>query len=89
MFAGRAFHFTYQSVDLKALVVADLPAGMVQLPLGLLLSPIIKILHIGTYAASYVGAAILFILATCQWLVVGRLAEGFLARHSKWRVGGG
>ena len=88
MFAGRTFHFTYQSLDLKALMVADLPAGLAQLPLGLLLSPLRKTLHIGTFEESYVSAALLFIVATCQWLVVGRLAEGFLARHFKGRSGG-
>jgi len=79
IFAGRPFHFTYESVFMKCLIVADLPSGLAQIPVGLSLSPLIGMAHLGTYAESYLGASIFFVLATCQWLAIGRVAEVSLA----------
>jgi hypothetical protein len=42
IFAGRPFHFTYESMTLKSLFVADLPSSLAQVPLGISLSPVIK-----------------------------------------------
>ena len=68
MFAGRPFHFHYQSWILKSLWLADLPSMFVG---GLLSLPLSFTKHIDTYTGSYVGAGLLFVVATAQWLVVG------------------
>ena len=83
MFAGRAFHFTYESIYLKGLIAADLPAGLVGVPLGMIISPVLRIAQMGRFEESYVSAYILFILATFHWLVVGRLVEGSITRVFK------
>ncbi len=75
LFAGRPFHFTYESIVLKSLVLVDLPAMLAELPIGLPLSPLVSTLHLGSYSRSYLEAGLLLLLATCQWLVVGRLVE--------------
>lgn len=70
-FAGRPFHYEYQSWILKSLILADIPAMLVGSFFSLLLSPFWLLRHIGIYEGSYIGAAFLFVLATGQWLVVG------------------
>jgi len=71
LFAGRPFHFTYQSWVLKSVLLADLPSMLVGSVGGLLLGPFSFIRHVGTYEDSYIGAGLLFVLATGQWLMTG------------------
>ena len=73
LFAGRPFHYTYQSWVLKSLILADVPAMLVGSFFSLALSPLQLFMHIGIYEGSYIGAISLFILATGQWLMVGHL----------------
>jgi len=72
IFAGRQFHFAYESIWLKSIVVADLPAGLAGIPASLVLYPITRMAHLDTYTGQYVGAGLLFVLATIQWLILGR-----------------
>jgi hypothetical protein len=74
-FAGRPFHYAYQSWVLKSLIWADMPAMLVGSVFGLSLSPFQTVVHVGTYEGSYIGAGLLFVLATGQWLMVGRLVQ--------------
>lgn len=74
-FAGRPFHYAYQSWVLKSLILADMPAMLVGSFFSLLLTPFQFLLHIGTYEGSYIGAISLFVLATGQWLMVGHLVQ--------------
>jgi hypothetical protein len=71
MFAGRPFHFTYQSWILMSVLPADLPSMLVVSVGGLLSVPLQLTRHIDTFAGSYVGAGLLFVVATGQWLIVG------------------
>jgi hypothetical protein len=71
LFAGRPFHFTHQSWILKSVMLADLPAIVVASVGTLLLWPISFIRHVGRYQGSYIGAGLLFVVATGQWLMVG------------------
>jgi hypothetical protein len=73
LFAGRPFHFVYQSWVLKILILADMLAMLVGSACGLLLWPLSIIKRIPIYEASYISAGMLFVLATGQWLVVGHL----------------
>ena len=72
VFAGRPFHFTYESVPLKVLILADLPSMLVGSALGFL-EGLFKTIHLNLYVASYFGAALLLVIATCQWLVIGNV----------------
>jgi len=81
IFAGRPYHFTYESIWLKSLVVADLPAGLAAIPLSIVLSPVDRMGHFDTYTESYVVAGFFFVVATFQWLIIGRATEMGLAAH--------
>ena len=70
-FAGRPFHFYYQSWVLKSVLLADLPSMLPASLGGILLWPISLIKHIGTYENSYIATGLLFVVATGQWLMMG------------------
>src|SRR5450432_253447 len=74
-FAGRPFHFHYQSWVLKSVLIADLPAMLVGALADLVLRPFSFAMHVGTYVGSYIGAGLLFVVATGQWLIVGHAIE--------------
>jgi hypothetical protein len=75
LFAGRPFHFTYQSLVLKSVLLADLPAMLVASLADLLSWPLLFITHVGRYEGSYLAAGLLFVVATGQWLIVGCAVE--------------
>ena len=75
LLAGRPFHFAYESIAIKFLVLVDFPSFVASIPLGLLLSPLHQFTHFGAYVGSYVAAAILLLMASFQWLVTGRVIE--------------
>jgi hypothetical protein len=79
--AGRPFHFVYESLLLKLLFLADLPSILAQIPAALVVSPLLKILHVGFYSSSYVDVALMLTLGSCQWLV-GALVEAMLHRRT-------
>jgi len=81
-FAGRPFHYTYQSWVLKSVILADMLAMLIGSFFSLLSSPFRVFMHIGTYEGSYIGAIYLFVLATGQWLMVGNLFEKRFRRKS-------
>lgn len=70
-FAGRPFHFVYQSWILKSVIVADMPSMLIQVACGLILWPLSFTMHVGTYEGSYISAGVLFVIASMQWLMVG------------------
>jgi hypothetical protein len=74
-FAGRPFHFAYQSWILKSVIVADMPSMLVQAACGLLLWPVSSVMHIDTYEGSCVAASPLFVFASVQWLMVGHFLQ--------------
>jgi hypothetical protein len=82
LLAGRPFHFHYESIALKLLVLVDLPGTVAMIPISLVLAPLSKAFGLGFYSNSYVTAAIMLLGATCQWLLVGRRCELWLARQS-------
>jgi hypothetical protein len=75
LFAGRPFHFTYQSWVLRSVLLADLPAMLVASLADLLVWPVSLVTHVGRYEGSYIAAGLLFVVATWQWLMVGRALE--------------
>jgi len=83
IFAGRPFHFAYESIALKLLLLLDLPSELAVAVVGLLSIPIAlpfeKMFHPTLYARSYFGASLVFLVATCQWLAVGNSLETWLA----------
>jgi hypothetical protein len=83
--AGRPFHFAYESLFLQLLILFDLPSMFASIPVGLLLSPLLKLFHVGLYEGSYVGAGIQIAMGSLQWLLVGRLAESWLGSR-RWGV---
>lgn len=74
-FAGRPFHYTYQSWILKSLIWADLPSMLIEFVCGLLLGPLSSVMRVGTYEGSYISAGILFAIASMQWLIAGYLLQ--------------
>ena len=79
VFAGRPFHYHYESALLQLLVLADLPSMLVQALVGLMLLPLLMNIHIGHYMGSYFGAGFLLLIATFQWLAIGRSAQIWLS----------
>src|SRR5882672_4350221 len=75
LFAGRPFHFHYESLGLKLLIIGDMPAMLASLPIGFLLWPVSVLLHLDRYAQSYISAGILLLLGTCQWTLIGRIVQ--------------
>ncbi|SRR6266404_518308 len=78
LLAGRPFHFAYESIAMKLLVLADLPSLLASIPLGLLLSPLRPVIHFDAYVGSYVAAAILLLTTSFQWLVTGNVVESWI-----------
>ena len=74
IFAGRAFHFHYEPLIVKALWAADLPALIMALLPALLISPLLH-LALGTFEASYVAAGGFLIAGSLQGLAIGRRLE--------------
>lgn len=83
LFAGRPFHFYYASLAMKLLILADLPAELVEIPVGLLAMPLLRPSHIDLYSGSYVDAALMLLFASCQWLAIGNFIESRLS-SSDW-----
>jgi hypothetical protein len=83
--AGRPFHFAHESLFLQLLTLFDLPSMFASIPIALLLFPLLKLLHVGLYEGSYVGAGIQIAMGSLQWLLVGRLAEVWLGSR-RWGV---
>ena len=73
--AGRPFHLTYEPGIVKALIFADIPAMLLAGTSDLIVSPLTRLVHIGTYEASYIAAAEIFVAGTLQWLAIGRFTE--------------
>jgi hypothetical protein len=71
IFAGRPFHFHYESTLLKSLILVDLPSMPVQLLLGIIAWPLLTTIHLSFFAASYLEAGLFFLITTCQWLTIG------------------
>jgi hypothetical protein len=70
LFAGRPFHFEYESVIVKLLMLADIPAALV---VGLLEYCSASLLRswASDYARSYIDAGLLLFAGTMQWTVIG------------------
>jgi len=83
LLAGRPFHFEYESPFLKLLILSDIPAMLAIVPLSFALLPFWKSFHIGFYLGSYLGAAVLLISASCQWLLIGHQIDQWLVRK-RW-----
>ena len=52
VFAGRPFHFPYESNPLKCLFMADLPSMIATMPLALAGDVLVKVLRVGRFAGS-------------------------------------
>jgi hypothetical protein len=82
LLAGRPFHYHYESAFLQLLVLADLPSMLVEALLARLSLPLLMNIHVGHYVGSYFGAGLLLLIATFQWLAVGKLIETWLSSRS-------
>lgn len=71
LFAGRPFHFAYEALPLKVLTLLDMPSMVAAIPVGILVSPLLGAIHVGSFVGSYVAALIELLVASCQWLAVG------------------
>jgi hypothetical protein len=87
LFAGRPFHYAYESPLLQLLLLIDVPAALALLPVSLALSllwlPFARFAHPSLSGSSYVGAALVLLAATCQWVTIGRRIERRLEAR-KW-----
>lgn len=75
IFAGRPFHFHYESTLTKVVVISDMPLTIAALPLSVVVALTLWPMHLGLYYSSYVEAGITLLAATLQWLTVGRLIQ--------------
>jgi len=83
IFAGRPFHFAYESLAVQFQFLVDLPSMIAAIPVDLLLSPLMRLARLDLYSGSYVGAGLSLMLASCQWLAVGKLLESWRS-FSNW-----
>jgi hypothetical protein len=81
--AGRPYHWHYESLPLKLLPFVDLPAWLAGGFLTIALSPLSRAIHPSLFAWSYIGAAILLLLSTCQWMIIGARIQIKLASN-RW-----
>src|SRR5262245_41705196 len=71
LLAGRLFHFTYEAIGMKVLMLVDLPSMIAMIPVELAVSPFARWLEMSLFVRSYCDAGILLMGATVQWLLVG------------------
>ena len=83
LFAGRPFHFAYESPAMQFLFLADMPSLIAGIPVGFLISPLMRLAGLDFYSGSYVGAFLMLLVASCQWLTIGKLLESRLS-SSNW-----
>lgn len=81
LLAGRPFHYEYEALALKLLILADLPSMLAILPVSLLLAPVSKVVGSGFYSNSYLSAGLMLMGATCQWLLAGHRCERWVVRR--------
>lgn len=79
---GDPFHYEYEALALKLLILADLPSMLAILPVSLLLAPVSKVVGSGFYSNSYLSAGLMLMGATCQWLLAGHRCERWVVRRS-------
>jgi hypothetical protein len=70
LFAGKPFHFEYESAFLKVLFFLDFPALLVCRLFNYVFS--LVRLQVSAYALSYIDAALLLCFGCLQWLILGR-----------------
>jgi hypothetical protein len=75
LFAGRPFHFHYESLSLQMLFIVDLPSELAAIVPAIVLHPVLTAFHLGHYVGSYLGAAIELLVSSCQWLIIGGLVK--------------
>jgi hypothetical protein len=87
LFAGRPYHWGYQSLALKLLMVLDFPS---HLAVALVFTPVAFFLppgfHPSIHEGSYLMAALVFLGASCQWLLLGNSLHRWLVsgRRRRW-----
>lgn len=86
LFAGRPFHFHYESLALKLLLLCDMPALLASSVLSFVFAvPFTWFHHLGMYSASYLSAASLLLVGTAQWLLIGHAVHSWLERR-EWGI---
>lgn len=75
LLAGRPFHFRYEPLSVKVLIVADLPALLAAVPIALVVDMLLISLRVSGYVGSYFGAVIWLLASSCQWLLIGGLLQ--------------
>jgi hypothetical protein len=86
IFAGRPFHFHYESALLQVIFLLDLPSAIACVPVLILLSPVFGIFHVGIFVGSYFGASLALFASSVQWLMIGSVAEKRFMRR-EWGRG--
>jgi hypothetical protein len=76
--AGRPFHYHYESFSLQILFLVDLPSELASVPVAFLLLPVFKPFHLGRFTGSYIGAGIVLVVSSMQWLTIGYRADKWL-----------
>jgi hypothetical protein len=82
LFAGRPFHFAYESSLFQFLFLVDLPGAMLlSIIFSALSYPIFLVIPpLGEYDESWVGAIVFLCGASIQWLLVGYCIEHIICR---------
>jgi len=78
IFAGRPFHYSYESWSMQILFLLDSPSSLASIPIAILFFPFSMIFHLGLYEGSYVGAGITLAISSLQWLAIGYHADQWL-----------
>jgi len=79
--AGRPFHFEYESILLKCLLLIDLPSLIAALPLDLFVGSMLRALRVGSFTGFYFGAGFFLLVGSFEWLILGKLTQSWLSRR--------
>ena len=80
--AGRAIRIPFESPLLKTLALLDLPSLFIYYVIGLLIFVLIGLIapNVSAYTVSWIGAVILLLLTSVQWLLIGSFIEWLIRR---------
>ena len=82
VYAGRPFHLNYESIPLKLLTLADLPAEFLGAVVGEGLNALIP-LPSDQYRVSYILFGLNVVFGSMQWLIIGALFASRLRPGSR------
>jgi len=83
VFAGRPFHWHYESIPLKGMFISDLPAAFISTASASAVQYTLRFWP-GLYVQSWLDAGAWLFVASVQWLFLAYWFERHLASNPRW-----